>query len=461
MTVIDPYIFRAYDIRGKAHKQINEEVCKLVGQAFGSTLRKLYQQKKPRVAVGRDARLHSESFQRAVIDGLTLSGCQVFNIGLTPSPVNYFTILAQKLDGGIQVTASHNPADDNGLKLQIRNAEPFSGNSLQELKDVILNEDFLLGVGSVENIDAISPYKTYLKNIFKNAGKNKKIIIDCGNGVTGPVYGEVFKQTGANVAGLFLEPDGNFPNHPADPSKTETLKDLQEYIKQEQSDIGFAFDGDGDRLGVVDEQGDIRSADEILLILARDHLSRHAGKTVVFTVSNSGALESEILKWGGQPVMTKVGHSYVEHAMLETNSLLGGEQSGHFFCAEDYFPFDDALAAALRLLTVLQTRNCSFSQLFSGLPKVYQLPEKRPFCDDADKAVVMQKITEHFHKYYKINTLDGVRIDFGDFAWAGIRQSNTSPCLSVCMEARSEEKLKEIDKIVTEHLKTYDEIDFS
>jgi phosphomannomutase/phosphoglucomutase len=457
--MIDPHIFRAYDIRGKAHAQLSADACKKIGQAFGTVLVRMYKKDHPTVAVGRDARTHGPALERAVIDGLKSAGCEVLLIGPTPSPVNYFTICTQKLDGGVQVTASHNPKDDNGLKLQIRNAEAYSGDDLQTLREQIEKDDMITGKGSEREFDAVTPYVDALAKLFADAGKNRTVVVDGGNGIAGPVNCAVLRAIGATVIELYTEPDGEFPNHAADPSKHDTLKELQTDVKKSGADIGFAYDGDGDRLGIVDEKGTIRSADETLLLLAQDHLKRFPGNPVVFTVSNSETLNTEIARWGGKPHMAKVGHSFVEHAMHEQKALLGGEQSGHFFCGEDYYGFDDALVAALRVLKIL---NASPANTVSGLmaefPKVYQAPERRPGCPDDKKAGVITAITEHFKKSYPVNTLDGVRIDFGDGAWAGIRQSNTSPCISVCIEARTSEKLKEVQKIVTEHLSSYSEI---
>lgn len=467
MTPLDPHIFRAYDIRGKAGSQITEEVCSQIGFAFGKNVQEMYGMDSPKIAVGRDARTHGPKFEAAVIEGLQVAGCQVYRIGQTPSPVNYFTVCDRKLDGSVQITASHNPAEDNGLKLQVRDAEAFSGEDLQELyKRILANEESGIrnqeSEGSVEEIDAVTPYLNHLNEMFAGVGEGLKVVIDSGNGVAGPVYKEALSNSGVDVTGLFIEPDGTFPNHPADPSKYDTLKDLQAKVKEVGADIGLAFDGDGDRLGLVDENGDIRTADEVLLLLAQDHLSRHKGKAVVFTVSNSSALETEITKWGGKPVMTTVGHSFVEHAMRDNSALLGGEQSGHFFCGEDYYGFDDALVAALRILKILSsspsTQHSALSTLMGSFPKVYQSPELRPDCPDDTKAEIVEKITEHFRKDYPVNDLDGVRIDFGEGAWAGVRKSNTSPKLSICMEARSPEKLKEVEETILSHLRNYNEI---
>jgi phosphomannomutase/phosphoglucomutase len=229
-------------------------------------------------------------------------------------------------------------------------------------------------------------------------------------------------------------------------------------VTQEKAHLGIAFDGDGDRLGLVDEKGVIHNADDILLLLAKDHLMRNKGMPVIFTVSNSEILNTEIVRYGGKPIMTKVGHSYVEHAMREHDALLGGEQSGHFFCGEGYYGFDDALVGALRILSIVRRGQKPVSHLFAEFPTVYQAHELRPHCPDDRKTAIITSITEHFQKTHSVITLDGARIDFGDGAWAGIRQSNTSPCISVCMEARSPEKLAEVEAAVLRHLKTYPEI---
>jgi phosphomannomutase/phosphoglucomutase len=458
--MIDPHIFRAYDIRGKAHSQISAEACRLIGHAFGTVLRRRYKKERPEVVVGRDARTHGPDLEKAVIDGLVAAGCKVLLIGPTPSPLNYFTICDKKLDGGIQVTASHNPKDDNGLKLQTRDAEAYSGDDLQTLRMQIEKKDFENGKGSTEKYDAVPAYRAFLKKLFGDVGAGKKVVVDSGNGITGPVNCQVLRDLGAEVIELFTEPDGEFPNHPADPSKHETLIDLQEEVAEWKADVGFGFDGDGDRLGLVDEKATIRTADETILLLAREHLEKHPGSPVIFTVSNSGILETEIKKWGGKPVMCKVGHSYVEHAMREHGAKLGGEQSGHYFYGDGYYGFDDALVAALAVLKTLSHRAPkTLSQLMEDFPKVYQAPELRPHCPDDAKAKVIESVTAHFAKTHKVITLDGVRIDFGDGAWAGIRQSNTSPCISICMEARSPQKLEQLKTAVLGHLQSYPEID--
>ena len=496
MSKVSPHIFRAYDIRGIADDTVTEEFCTLVGKAFGSELRERYgfdkltagKKDAPEVIVGRDARTHSPKLEQALIEGLTSTGCSVKTIGQTPSPVNYFAVCHTKADGSAQVTASHNAGTDNGLKLQIRDAEAFSGDELQNLRKRIEEERFLEGEGSVEELDAVTPYIEKVLSVVAShksqvAGPDDlrpetcdlKVVVDFGNGVSGPVYQSVFEEAGIEIIPLFAEPDGTFPNHIADPTKRETLTDLIASVQKEKADCGIAFDGDGDRVGFVDENGEIISADQILLLLAEDHLDRNPGASIVYTCAMSSILETEVQKLGGDPKMCIVGHSFVEHAMKEFGSHLGGEQSGHFFCGEDFYDHDDALVTALRVLSIFtghksagrqitsQPATCdmgpvTFSSLFNNYPQVFLAPEWRPRCDDHKKTEVVKRITEHFQKNYPCETMDGVRIDFGDGAWAGVRQSNTSPKISICMEARSEERLDEIEKIVREHLGEYEEI---
>lgn len=492
MTSLDPHIFRAYDIRGKAGTQLTEEACFLIGRAFGEVLVEKYGKENPHptVAVGRDARTHSPLLQGKVIEGLIAAGCDIKQIGQTPSPVNYFTICNAHLDAGVQITASHNPKQDNGIKLQLRDAEAFSGEDLQLLRKRIESGKWIhlrQGFGgqevesrksNLQEFDAVTMYVEELATMFAGVGAGKHVVVDSGNGVAGPVYCEVLRGAGCKVTEMYTEPDGEFPNHPADPSKHDTLKELQAQVLELKADCGFGFDGDGDRMGLVDEKGRIVTADQTLLLLAQDHLKRHAGAPVIFTVSNSSLLDTEVKKWGGKPVMCKVGHSFVEHAMREHGALLGGEQSGHFFCGEDYFGFDDALVASLRILKILSVPQPgtaaaqsndraaplrgrgSLSDLIGAFPKVFQAPERRPFCPDNKKADVVWQATQFFQKKYPVITLDGARIDFGEGAWAGVRYSNTSPCLSICIEARSKEKLSAVEGEVLDHLRTYKDVDW-
>ncbi len=457
---IDPHIFRAYDIRGKAGTQITQDACRQIGFTFGFILKEKYKIDHPRVVVGRDARTHSASFDAAVTEGLVAAGCHVLSMGPTPSPINYFTIVRLSLDGGVQITASHNPGSDNGMKLQVRDAEAFSGDDLQVLRRRIeKGGGRTTSRGSTEAIDAVGPYIDHYATLFAGAGTGLSIVTDCGNGIAGPVYNETLKRIGCTVTALYEEPDGTFPHHLADPSKWDTLKELQGEIRTKNAFCGLALDGDGDRVGLVDERGDIRTADEMLLLLAQDYLVRFPGKAVIFTTSMSSTLETEIRRWGGKPVMCAVGHSVVEHAMREHDAPLGGEQSGHFFLEDVAHGYDDALAVALQLIKILHAGKKSPSSLFADFPKVFHAPELRPHCPDGDKTRIVQSLTAHFVKKYSVDVTDGARIDFGEGAWANIRQSNTSPKLSVCIEARSAAKLSSVEEEVLAQMRTYPEIE--
>jgi phosphomannomutase/phosphoglucomutase len=459
-TPIDPHIFRAYDIRGKAGPQITEDACRKIGFAFGETVKEKYGIEHPCIVVGRDARTHSASFDAAVTEGLLAAGCRVLSMGPTPSPVNYFTIVRLKLDGGIQITASHNPGTDNGLKLQTRDAEAFSGDDLQMLRKRIETDgERMASRGSTETIDAVGPYIDHYATLFAGAGRGLSIVTDCGNGIAGPVYNETLRRIGCTVTALYEEPDGTFPNHLADPSKWDTLKELQAEIRKTKAFCGLAFDGDGDRVGLVDEQATIRTADEMLLLLAQDYLVRFPGKAVIFTTSMSSTLDTEIRKWGGKPVMCAVGHSVVEHAMREHGAPLGGEQSGHFFLEDVAHGYDDALAVALQLIKIMHAGKKPPSSLFEDFPKVFHAPELRPHCPDNKKRQIVESITKHFSVRYPVNTTDGARIDFGDGAWANVRFSNTAPKLSVCIEARSADKLRSVEGEVLAQMRTYPEVE--
>jgi len=457
---INPRIFRAYDIRGTYPDQIDVELYELIGLAYGSILRERYEKDHPTIAVGRDMRTHSPQLEKGLIDGLVKSGCHVYAIGQTPSPISYFTIYTKNLDGSAQVTGSHNEAEYNGVKLQLREAMAFAGDDIQYLLERIQKQDFLYGEGKVEAIDSTTPYVKMLSEKFAGVGNNLKIVVDYGNGVAGPTYGKIFRNIGCDVSEIYEEPDGTFPNHIADPAQIETLEELKGLVLNKGADIGIAFDGDGDRVGIIDEKGQFRTCDEILLLLSEDHLKRNPGASIIFTVSCTGILESEIKKWGGKPIMCAVGHSIVENEMHNQKSKLGGEQSGHFFLGEDYFGYDDAFFAVLQVLKILSSSGKTLSELFAAYPKVYQVPEIRPKCSDDHKTRIVNETIEHFQKDYPVNTMDGARIDFGDGAWAGIRQSNTSPKISICLEARSEEKLVEIKNIVLDYLRSFPEVEF-
>lgn len=455
--MVDKNIFRAYDIRGTYPEQLNEDTSFDIGRAFAVYIMEQSNKKNPSVIVGRDCRTHSEELQKAFINGLTESGCYVSNLGLATSPYLYFANTAGKFDGGVNVTASHNPKEYNGFKMMTQNAHAVFAQETQKVYQVINENRFVLGEGKLEHVNFLDEYFKKIKSIF-TFKRPLKVVVDTGNGVAGAFYPTILKKLGHEIIELFTELDGTFPNHEPDPIVEDNLKALKAKVIETGADIGLAFDGDGDRMGIVTEKGEFKDADKVFMLLAKDALSRNKGRAVVFTVSNSQVLFDLVKEWGGNPVMCKVGHSHVENAMHENNAILGGEQSGHFFLPEDYYHFDDALVAACRILKIVSDSGKTCTELCGYFPKTYQFPEIRPECADIIKFDVIERVTQYFRDKYPCNTLDGIRIDFGNGGWAGIRASNTSPKISITMEAKTEEELEKIKTIILDHLKTYPEI---
>ncbi len=454
---INKDIFRAYDIRGTYPDQIDANAANLIGKGFSSYLINKTGNKTPKIVVGRDCRTHGTELQKAFINGLISSGCQVVDVGLSPSPYLYFANVFGQYDAGCNITASHNPKHYNGFKLVTKNAHAVFGDELQKIYQIIEKGDFVEGIGKLAHFNYLDDYFKKIKSIFSYS-KPLKIVVDTGNGVGGVMYPTILKKLGHEVVELYTELDGTFPNHEPDPIVEDNLTDLKSKVLETNADIGIAFDGDGDRAGLVNEKGEFIDADKTLMLLSKDALSRHPNRSIVFTVSNSQILFDLIKEWGGKPVMCEVGHSYVEDAMSKNDAILGGEQSGHFFLPEDYFPYDDALVTACRVLKIISDSDKTASGLFNEFPKSFAVPEIRPKCPDNIKFEIIQKVTDHFKKTYPAITIDGIRLDFGNGGWSGIRASNTSPRISITMEAKTEDELSKIKEVVLGHLRTYNEI---
>ncbi|MCK5607295.1 phosphomannomutase/phosphoglucomutase [Candidatus Pacearchaeota archaeon] len=452
-------IFRAYDIRGTYPDQLNTENAKLIGKGFATWLIQKTGNPGPAIVVGRDNRTHGEELQKAFIEGLMECGCGVTDLGLSPSPYLYFANCYGEFDAGCNVTASHNPAHYNGFKLMTKNAHAVFGDMLQEVYQVIEKGEFAAGEGAMLHANLMDDYFKKLKSIFSYS-RPLKIVVDTANGVAGMLYPTFLRKLGHHVEELYTELDGTFPNHEPDPIVEANLEDLKKKVLETQSDFGISFDGDGDRCGIVTEKGEFIDADKTLMLLTKDVLSRHPGGSLVYTVSNSQVLFDLTEEWGGKPYMCKVGHSYVEDAMNEHKAILGGEQSGHFFLPENYYPYDDALVTACRLIKIASDSDGKVSELFEEFPKTFAEPEIRPKCPDDVKFDIIQRVTDHFKDDYPAETMDGIRLDFGNGGWAGIRASNTSPRISITMEAKSQEELDQIKSAVLDHLKSYSEIQF-
>lgn len=449
------HIFRAYDIRGKYGSELTAETARLIGKAFFSHVREKYGIEQPRIVVGRDNRTHGKELQQAFISGLLEHGAHVTRLEDSTSPMLYFAVCHGNFDAGVNVTASHNPAEYNGFKLVGREAHSICGTEIHSIKQRIIDGSFApLAEGSVKSLETTQAYYQKLSSII-SLKKPLRIVVDAANGIAGKYYPELFRQLGCEVIELYCDQDGTFPNHEPDPVVEANTTDLKQAVLENKADLGISFDGDGDRCAIVDEQGKYHDANETFVLLIRDILSRHPGTSVVYTVSNSLIVPEEIKLNRGTPKMVPVGHSHVEVAMHETKALLGGEQSGHFFIAENYYGYDDAAYTAAKLLEIFSASAEPVSERYASIPLVYSKPEFRPFCPDDKKFKIIEHIAQELNQSYRCNTMDGVRVEFEDGSWLGIRASNTSPCVSVCMEARETSRLEEIYELAKQSLRKH------
>ena len=445
-----PHIFREYDIRGLAEEELTDETANLIGRAFGSFLT---EQKKKKVALGHDLRPSSGRILKALIEGLQSAGSDVLDLGLIPTPLLYFGVVHFRQDAGISLTGSHNPPEYNGFKFQLAD-RPFYGRDIQTLADKIQKESFISGKGSLQQEDAVTPYLEELKNQF-HYSKKWKIVIDSGHGMSGMVAPRLFKDLGQEVVELYTNLDPNFPDHHPDPSIPENMKDLQRKVRKEKAQLGIAFDGDADRVGVVDELGNILASDRLLILYARQVLKKQKGAAVIGDVKCSPILYQDIAKHGGRPILWKTGHSLIKAKLKEEKALLAGELSGHMFFADRWYGFDDAIYAACRALEILDQEKHPFSELTADLPRLYSTPEIRiEVADDQKKFDIVRSVVADLKKEYKVIELDGARIEFPD-GWGLVRASNTQPVLVMRFEAQSEKRLAEIRSLIEDKIKKY------
>ncbi|MGB5717956.1 MAG: phosphomannomutase/phosphoglucomutase [Gammaproteobacteria bacterium] len=436
---IDPSIFRAYDIRGVVDQSLTTTAARLIGRAIGS---EALQRGRDTVVVGRDGRLSGPSLSEALISGIISTGCNVKDIGVVPTPVLYFATYYLDSQSGVVVTGSHNPPDYNGLKIVI-DGETLSGESIQSLHERIKAGKFIFGEGNVEEINVIPDYIERIRGDVTVA-RPLKVVVDCGNGVAGGVIPSLLKGLGCEVTELFCEVDGNFPNHHPDPSKAENMQDLITTVGAEQADIGLAFDGDGDRLGVVTADGRIIWPDRVLMLYAIDILARNPGGQIIYDVKCTRYLDAIIREHGGEPLMWKTGHSFIKAKIRETGALLAGEMSGHIFIKERWFGFDDALYAAARLLEILARDERSSTEVFAALPDSVNTPEINVTMREGEPPVFIEQLLESAHfEGATVSTIDGLRADFED-GWGLVRASNTTPVLVLRFEADNEEALARI-----------------
>jgi phosphomannomutase/phosphoglucomutase len=432
-------IFREYDVRGLVDSELTDDVVLAFGKAFGTYAQRL---NRKTIAVGRDVRLSADRFNEILIKGLLSTGCDVVDVGVVPTPLLYFSLFQLPVDGGVMITASHNPSEYNGFKVCI-GRETIYGKEIQNIRSMMENDDYISGQGTASSVDdIIERYKDFIrKNVHVDAPVS--CVVDAGNGTAALVAPDLIRSLGCEVSELFCTPDGTFPNHHPDPTVAENLKDLIDTVTREKAQVGLAFDGDSDRLGVVDEKGEILWGDQLLLIFARDILKRRKKGTVIFEVKCSKILQDEIQKLGGTPIMWKAGHSLIKGKMKETGAVVAGEMSGHLFFADEYYGYDDAIYAAARLLRILSESKIPLSEFLKDVPKTYTTPEIRVDCPDESKFLVVEAIKEYYRKTYPIIDVDGVRVDFGD-GWGLVRASNTQPSLVLRFEADTPGRLKEI-----------------
>jgi phosphomannomutase/phosphoglucomutase len=442
MVTVNPQIFREYDIRGVVEKDLTPEIVRLLGQTYGTYM---IEKGLRDISVGRDCRLSSDEFRDALLEGILSTGCDVTDIGVCPTPVFYFSLFHLKKDGGMMITASHNPADFNGFKVAVGNQTIF-GEELQNLRRRLERGNFARGQGARATYEIVAPYlQTILKDI--SIARPITVAVDGGNGTAGPITSTLLKNLGCHVLELYCEMDGRFPNHHPDPTVPDYLTDLIDTVTREKAEIGLAYDGDGDRLGVVDRDGEIIWGDRLLILFAREILKSHPGATIISEVKASQTLYEDVARHGGKPLMWKTGHSLIKSKMKETGALLAGEMSGHLFFADRYFGYDDAIYASCRLLEILAKYRKGALELIDDVPKMVSTPEIRVSCPDEKKFQIVDKVRDHFSKAYEVIDIDGARILFQD-GWGLVRASNTGPVLVLRFEAKDSSSLETIKQKV-------------
>src|SRR5579863_5523449 len=433
--MLKPTIFREYDIRGVAETELGSPDVVELGRGLGTLL----QRKSGRsINLGRDCRLSSTRLRDALLEGLLASGCDVTDVSVVPTPLLYYSAVHTRADGAVMITGSHNPAEFNGFKT-VCGSSTLHGETIQEVLHSIQQRDFLSGTGSHRALDVTD---AYLDQVAPQFGFERriKVVFDAGNGTAGPVVHRLLERLNVEATELFFEMDGRFPNHHPDPTVPENLHHLQQAVKAQEADLGIAFDGDSDRIGAVDEKGDVIYGDMLLLIFGREILTRKPGATFIGEVKCSQVMYDELKRLGGNPIMYKTGHSLIKAKMKEEHAELAGEMSGHMFFADRYFGYDDALYAACRLIEIVARSGKPLSAQMAGVPKLVSTPEIRVDCPDETKFQVVARVAEHFRGTHRVIEVDGVRVLF-EHGWGLLRASNTQPVLVMRFEASNEQLL--------------------
>lgn len=447
MLVANPNIFRQYDIRGVVGKDFNEYTARVLGQAFGTFSLK---QNEKVVLVGNDNRTTSPALKQALIEGLLSTGCDVVDLGTVVTPMFYYARLRYRINAGIMVTASHNPAEFNGFKVAFHHGTIY-GEKIQELRIAMEKGDFILGKrGELFHRDIVENYIDMICDAVI-LQKPLRVGVDCGNGTASLFAEKLLAKLGVEVYPLYCDSDPSFPHHFPDPVKPENLQDLKALVLRKGLDLGIGFDGDGDRIGVVDDQGKIIYGDLLMILFWREILPHHPGTVAIVEVKCSEALVEEIKKLGGHPLYYKTGHSLIKAKMREVGAVFTGEMSGHMFFADEYYGYDDAFYAAARLLRILSKTDMPLSQLLTDVPHFYFTPELRVSCPDEEKSERVEMVKAYFRDEYPMIEVDGARVLFPD-GWGLVRSSNTGPELIVRCEAKTEEGLEYIKARIAEAL---------
>lgn len=450
---VNKFIFREYDIRGKVEDDFPPDVVMNLGKAFGTFIKRSGGQE---IALSGDVRLSTPDLINQFKEGVLSTGIDVINIGIIPTPANYYSMFKLDVAGAVQITGSHNPPEFNGFKMS-RNKKSVFGKSIQNLREIIEKEDFENGSGDEASYKILSDYKNMITSKIK-LNRKLKVVLDCGNAAGAVCAPEIFRSLNIDLEELYCDVDGTFPNHHPDPTVEENLIDLMGKMKTGKYDVGIAFDGDADRIGVVDEKGEVIWADQLMALFLPEIVS--PGDEILYDVKCSKSLEEMIVKYGGKPVMWKTGHSLVKQKMLDLKCKFGGEMSGHIFFADDFYGFDDGIYVATRLLQTLSRTSKTLSELKDELPKYFSTPEMRLEAkSDEDKFRISESAVKYFTENYNCSTIDGVRINFDD-GWGLVRASNTQPVIVCRFEATSVEKMEEYKSLVVSKLKEIGELKF-
>jgi phosphomannomutase/phosphoglucomutase len=433
------HVFREYDIRGVAERDLTPDFVRDLGKSLAT----FYQKRNVNtISVGYDCRLSSVPFKTILIESLLQSGMTVYDIGLSPTPLVYFSLFSLPVGGGVMITGSHNPPNENGFKICLGKTTIF-GEEIQELRRIMEARDYRTGQGTLIEKPIIAEYLADLKGRIHPGAKPLKVVLDAGNGTGNLLAVPLYRSLGWEVIELFSEPDGNFPNHHPDPTIPENLADLKAEVLANRADLGISFDGDADRIGVIDAQGRVLWGDQLMIIYAGDIVKTKPGAKIIGEVKCSQTMFDRIREMQGDPIMWKVGHSLIKAKMKEEGALLAGEMSGHLFFADRYYGYDDAIYSGARLLEILSHASASLSEMVDGLPKTYSTPEIRVDCPENKKFNVVRELARRFQAKYQVIDIDGARIIFPN-GWGLVRASNTQPVLVTRFEANSNEALQAI-----------------